>query len=312
MGAVLAGGLGPATAVAVSPSPAPQPSASVSYGTKPTPFSLTVSPTRLVIDAADIERSQQFTAVNRGEHALTVMVDKRNFVARPDGSMAYQKAAPFGAESWLTISPRQFVVQPGAAQVVTATVRPPDRTEPGDHQAAIVFMVPSGRAAGNIAINRGVATPVYVTVPGPVEDTVVLTHFSAPSVTAGGTVPLSLSVENRGTVHRDFRGPTAITVHAAGKPASFPDFTVPRGTSRDTSTTWQPPLVCICHPSVSFPNADGTLQTSTIRVVVFPWPLALGVLAALLVVLLLLRLRRRRTAPAVVPAASSAVSSGDA
>lgn len=267
----------------------------------------------MVIRATDIDRVQRFTAVNRGEQPLAVTMDKRNFLARPDGSLDYEKAAPFGAESWLSISPMTFVVQPGATQLVTATIKPPDQTEPGDHQAAVVFMVPAGRTAENIKINRGVATPVYVTVPGPTDDTVVLTHFSGPTFTAGGDVSLSVSVENRGTVHRDFRGPTAIAVHASGKPASFPDFTVPRGATRDTSTTWRPPLACICHPSVAFTNADGALQTSTIRVVVFPWPTALGVLAAVLVVLLLLRLRRRRAVPVVVPApASSAVSSGDA
>jgi hypothetical protein len=149
----LAGALSPSVASA-APSPSPAPSSSASYQRDPGNFSLTVSPTRLTIGQGDIGSTQQVTLINRGQAALDITVQKRNFTVGSDGALRYQDDAPYAASSWVTVSPKQVVLEPGKAQVVTATVTAPKTYEPGDHQMALVFMVPAGKGDGNVRVNR--------------------------------------------------------------------------------------------------------------------------------------------------------------
>lgn len=300
---VILGTLSPGPAVADTPTPAPKPSASTSYQLDPSQYSLTVSPTRLIVAPRDIETTQKLQVINRGQAPLAVTVQKRNFTASTDGSLNYQENAPYAAADWMTVSPAEFEVAPGATQVVTADITMPAKPDLGDHQVALVFMVPAGKTAENIKINRGVASPVYITVPGPTDDSTKINSLTGPKFTRGGSLDITATVQNSGTVHRDFRGPSALKLQS-GSDTSFPDFTVARGATRDVTAAWDAPFVCICHPTVSIANAGGTISTATIRVIVFPWHLLLGVLAALGVVFLLMRLGRRNFRAQVAKAAA--------
>jgi hypothetical protein len=194
-------------------------------------------------------------------------------------------------------------VAPGTAQTVTATITVPAGPEPGDHQVALVFLVPAGKGAGNIKINRGIGTPVYITVPGPIDDSASLSNLSAKGFATRGPVRLTATMNNTGNVHRDFRGATPLKVSGAGTAAPFPDFTVMRGSMRDISTTWNPPLICVCNPTVSFVNAAGTVQSSSVRVIVFPLPLFGLIVGALLALGIVIRVTRRRYRASVIRAA---------
>jgi hypothetical protein len=309
----LAGALSPSVASA-APTPSPTPSSSVSYQRDPGDFSLTVSPTRLAIGQGDIGSTQQVTLVNRGQAALDITVQKRNFTVGPDGALRYQEDAPFAASSWVSVSPEQVLLEPGKAQVVTATVKAPKTYEPGDHQMALVFMVPAEKTDKNIRVNRGVGLPVYITAPGELVDSVSLSGLSAPGFAAGGPVPITATVTNRGTVHHDFRKPSPLTVTGSGTAEPFPDFTVPRGSTRDIATTWDPPFLCICHPTVTMTSSSGGLQTQSVRVIVFPWPWFAAGVGAVLLVLLVVRVSRRRYQASIARAAaalSARVSAGD-
>lgn len=324
-----AGALNPTSASAAPTAPAPTasgsvsatpvapsstPSSSVSYRRDPGNFSLAVSPARLAIGQGDIGSTQQVTLINRGQAPLAVTVQKRNFTVGPDGSLRYQDDAPYAASSWVTVRPQQVRLEPGQSQVVNATVKAPKSYEPGDHQMALVFMVPAGRSDKNIKVNRGVGLPIYITAPGDVVDSVSLSGLAAPTFASGGPVPITATVTNRGTVHHDFRKPSPLTVTGAGTAEPFPDFTVPRGSVRDIATTWNPPFLCICHPTVTMTSADGGRQSQTVRVVVFPWPWFGAALGAVLLLLLLVRTSRRRyqaTVRRAAAALSARVSEGD-
>lgn len=289
------------------------PSNSTSYSTLPTKFALTISPTRLVIGQNEAAAPHRILVVNRGEAAVPVTVQKRDFVGSPDGTLSFQKVAPYSASTWVDVEPTTFLLAPGTSQAVTATVRVPAQPEPGDHQLALVFLVPAGQTSANVKINRGVATPVYITVAGPTDNSAAVSDLAGPGFASGGPVTLTAKMHDTGTVHRDFRGATALQVGSST--SSFPDFTVLRGSTRDISTTWDPPLMCICHPSVSVTDADGTVHTSTIRVIVFPLPQALILLGALLLLALAFVLLRRRFRAHVVDLAtamSRTAGSGDA
>jgi P pilus assembly chaperone PapD len=269
-------------------------STTTTYRKLPTEFSLTISPTRLVIGQGDIAKKHEILVVNRGQDPLTVQVQKRNFFGAENGTLNFQQAAPYSASAWLTVTPTNFTVAPGQSRTVTATITVPKSPEPGDHQVALVFLVPAGKTSANIKINRGIATPVYITVAGPVNTDAWPTELKAPGFSSGGRVTVTATVRNGGTVHRDFREATPLKLTSSGNSANFPAFTVLRGATRAISTTWNPPVMCICHVKVAITNADGSVHAMSVRVIVFPWQKVLiGLGALLLMVLLIFGLRRR-------------------
>lgn len=299
---IMMGALGPLAANAETP--APKPSPSTSYSLSPDQFGLTISPVRLAISPDDVGKTHEVLAVNRGRAPVTVNVEKRNFTAGSSGALTYDENAPYAASTWVTVAPTQFELAPGTSQVVTAKVVQPPGAESGDHQFALVFFVPSGESEGNVKIKRGLASPVFITVPGDLDDSVSLTGLAAPSFSRGTPVDITATVNNLGNVHRDFRAPSPLNITSGGTAAAFPDFTVPRDSTRNISTSWKPPFMCICHPTVSFVN-DGQVQTQSVRVIVFPWHLLLILLGAVLLVLLVVRTARRGYRSSVARAAAA-------
>ena len=273
----------------------PSPSTRTSYQTKDSPFSVTVSPARLNVAADALDSTQQVTVVNQGEQTVSLTVQKRNFVAGPDGGLSYRPDAPYGAADWVDVHPTSLTLEPGTSQQVSATFDVPAEPEPGDHQVALVFLAPPA-GSGNVKVNRGIGAPVYVTVPGPTDDSVRLDALTGPGWSLWGKPTLTARMSSTGTVHRDFRGPTALSVGTPGHLSRFADFTVSRGADRVVSTSWDAPLVCVCRPSLTVTNADGPAQTVSTRVVVLPWWGAAGVVLLLALGALLLVRRRSRAA----------------
>lgn len=277
-------------------------------------FSLTVSPTRLVISPGQISTDQTVVVANRGSAPMDVTVTKTGFTGSKDGALQYKDDAPYSAARWVTVSPAKIHLAARTTQHVTVHVVMPVKPEPGDHQVALIFLVPAGKNAANIKINRGIGTPIYITVPGPVNKSAIVTALKAPSFAQGGPVSITTSVRDTGTVHRDFRATDRLEAQVNGTVVAFPDFTVPRGASRDIETTWHPPLMCICHVTVSIMGAHGDASTKSMRIIVFPVRLLAIVIGALVVLILGWFLLRRHYRANVIRAAAALnrpVSSGD-
>ena len=288
---------GSAAAGPVLSTPTPSPSTSTRHRLIADTFAITVSPARLVVGPDDLGSTQLVTVVNRGREPVSLTVEKRDFVGLPDGGMNYRPDAPYGAAAWVTVSPKVLDLDPGESQQVQATIDVPDQPEVGDHQVALIFLAPSA-GSGNVKVNRGIGAPLYVTVPGPVDDSVRLNGLTGPSWSFRGQPSLTASLTSTGTVHRDFRGPTALSVGTAGHQTRFNDFTVVRGADRVVDVGWDPPLLCVCRPTVTVTNAGQSPQTVSTRVVVLPWWLLAGVglvLVATSVVLVRRSSRRSRS-----------------
>ena len=147
--AVLAGAPQPAAA---------DPDTSTSYPAGPAEFSLSVSPTRLVVDRPGTATTREMLVVNRGRAPVEVVAEKRDFTGGRDGSLVFQRSSPYSASSWIGLAPTRFRLPPGAAQAVSVRIVVPPDPEPGDHQVALVFVVPAtAQDARNVRINRAVA-----------------------------------------------------------------------------------------------------------------------------------------------------------
>ncbi|MDN3358964.1 hypothetical protein [Actinomadura sp. DC4] len=268
-------------------------------------FSFQVTPTRLVIPAGAATATQKFVVTNGGRLPFMVNVQKADFTAMEDGALNFKPDAPYAASGWARITPTHFLIKPGTSQNVTFHISRPDRAEPGDHQLALIFKVPAGRNAANIRINRGIATPVFMAVPGSADRTVEVTPLRAPGFATHGPIYLSTRVHDSGTVHRDFRGKGKMHVEVGGGRVSFPDFTVMRDSTREVTARWNPPLMCVCHATLSVPGSNAKASPAAVQIIIFPVHLAAALFGVLMILLLLGWFVRRRFRAKVLAAASA-------
>jgi hypothetical protein len=278
--AALLGATGPASAYAPLAGPA---------------FSLTVSPTRLVIDRQHLGDVQTFQVINGGRDPLDIRVQKRNFTASVDGALEFQADAPYSASEWVDAEPSSFRLSPHTTMNVKVRITMPVHPEPGDHQVALVFVVPAGDDQSNIHINRGIGAPIYIAVPGVADDSVQVDDLVAPRFSLTGPISFATTIHDVGTMHRDFRGTDRLGVHVGGDDVLFPEFTVLRGTDRRITTQWRdPPMVCFCHATVSVTDASGVVHLVSASVTIFPAHLiAIALVLGLLVVLVVRQAKRR-------------------
>ena len=130
--------------------------------------------------------------------AIAVEISKRDFTADERGTMLFQAHAAYSASNWVTATPDQFALGPGATQDIGVRITLPSQPEPGDHQVALVFVVPAGTEATNIRVNRGVGTPLFIAVPGPL-DTSTTIEGPAHGAKAYRTPPKGPSCAGKGS-----------------------------------------------------------------------------------------------------------------
>lgn len=276
-------------------------------------FSLTVGPTRLVVPPGAIRDRHYMTVTNQGDEPVRIRVDRRNFSQRTDGSITYLRDAPYAASNWVRVTPDRFTLPPGTTKKVRVSITVPRLPEAGEHQVVLVFLGLADEEAANIRINRGIGTPVYISVPGPLNDAVTVDSLRAPGFALGGPITLGATIHSVGTMHRDFRGPQRLGVRIGDRTVRFPDFTVVRGATRQVETVWHsPPLACICHARLWVPGPGGEARAMPVRIIIVPLHLIGGALAAALLFLLIPRLVARRYRARVRAAVEAARAVDDA
>jgi len=273
----------------------------------PTPqrhgLSMLVSPARLTVPAGQVSKTQRFQVWNNGTIPLDVTSRVETLAQRLDGAALPQHSAPYSATNWLTVIPGRFRIRPGHRQWVRVHIQIPARPEPGDHDLALVFMVPPRPGHGNIHIAEGIGVPLLITVPGKVTDNVSVTGLDTPGFSAGGAVPLTATVREAGNVHHSFREDGhRLEARSGSATVLFPPITVLRESTVTMHTRWEhPPALCICHISVTVAS-EGHISAATATVVIFPVvPVAVVTGSALLLLaafLLIRRHHRRRVAEA--------------
>lgn len=259
--------------------------------------SMLVSPTRLALANDQLSKTQRLQVYNRGRKPIDVSTRIETLAQRHDGSSLPQ-IGPWSATSWLTVTPDHFRLPPGHHVSVRVHVQIPPDPEPGDHDLALIFLIPPRPGHGNIHIAEGIGVPVLITVPGQVTDDVSVTGLHLPGFSAGGAVPLTATVHEAGNVHHSFRG-TGHQLEARSGSATvmFPPATVLRESTVTMHTQWDhPPALCICHVSVAVTSA-GHVSEATATVVIFPVvPVSstIGAILVLLAAFLLIRRHHRR------------------
>ncbi|MEU4338485.1 hypothetical protein AB0F59_28155 [Micromonospora lupini] len=258
-------------------------------------FSLTVSPSRMVVPADEIGRPRQFTVTNRGQSAIDVSMRTASFAVDPTGELTFRSDTAHTAIDWVTTDPRRFRLAPGATKLVDLRIAVPPNAEPGEHQVAVIFSAPPPANAPGTSIRRSVGAPVYVTVPGDAIESVQVAEVDAPGFAMHGPLALTATVRNVGTLHRDFVAADRLRARVAGEDVTFPDFTLLRDGSRQVSARWDdPPPICVCRVTVAVSNPDGRAGRAQTTVVILPLHLIGPTVGGLVILLLLGRMLRRR------------------
>jgi hypothetical protein len=259
------------------------------------PFSLTISPARVVVPADVDAHEERVRVSNTGTVELHVDVLVKEFELDGEGGIRFPPEGPASAAAWLDVRPRSLDLRPGESRSVRVRVRVPERPEPGERQVAVVFRAPPQETGRGFAVSGAVATQFLVAVPGPVVRRIALGPLHAPRFADSGPIDLRLRVENLGTVHRDFVAPHGLVATAGGRPAAFPSFTLLRGSARVVRAELRDlPAVCWCRIRVTADDGNGRPLMAEARVLVFPLRLAIGVLLVALGLTALLRLLRER------------------
>lgn len=276
------------------------PAAAAPAGDVPTKpgVGLAISPPRLVVPAGQVTKVQRLEIENRGSVPLPLHAEWEAFAEASNGSAVLQASAPYSATRWVTVVPDNVRLMPGTKRFVQIRIHVPAHPEPGDHYLEIIFLAPPVTGKGNIHLAEGLGVPVLVTVPGPVTDDVRITRLTAPGFSAGGYIPVTVTVRQDGDVHHSFRGAgQQLTAVAAGTRISFPPFTVLRESTVSMTARWaKPPVMCVCHITMSVVIA-GHRSLASVTVVIFPLAKAIAgtaVLTALVLAFLLARRRMRR------------------
>jgi hypothetical protein len=291
-----------ATAVLLTGGAAPRPAAADGGPRSGPAFGLMVTPTRLVIQPDDVDEAQRFRVINKGTEPMRVVTRQTNFEVNERGTVLLNPNAPYSAASWIKVTPATFFLRPRKEQRVTVRISPPDIREPGEHQVALVFLVPAGRSGGNLKVNRAIGAPMYITVPGPVDPTLNIDKLHSTGFALGGPIDFTATLHSAGTVHRDLFGKDRLTIAVDGQRVQFPDLIIPRGASRTVTVHWaHPPLMCRCRATVAVPGPHGVSRKS-VTLVIFPVHLAGLVVGALIAAwLAIVFMRRRYRARAAAP-----------
>jgi hypothetical protein len=263
-------------------------------------LNMLVSPPRLIVAASQIARTQRLEIENRGRTRLNIHARLESVAQRANGSALLESDAnaPYSAVRWVTVVPDHFYVRPGARRYIQVQFHVPQHPEPGDHDLAIILLVPPRPGKGNIHVAEGIGVPTLITVPGKVIDDVSVASLAAPGFSAGGPISLTATVRESGDVHHSFTGTHGrLEARVDGATVMFPPITVLRDSTITVATKWaNPPLICFCRITTAV-ISHGHRTTVTATVVIFPAIQVLtgiGVIITLVLAFLLIRRYQRR------------------
>lgn len=165
-----------------------------------TRFSYQVSPGQRVTDHVLVS--------NPGTKPLKITMLAADAYNTDDGTFALRESATKAtdAASWVSFvggdSRLRLALAPGKSRIVTFTIAVPANATPGDHPAGVIASATTGR--GKLAVERRIASRLYVRVSGDLQPVLTAANFSAAYASGinpfDGSVTMSAVINNTGNV----------------------------------------------------------------------------------------------------------------
>ncbi|HEU5206316.1 MAG TPA: hypothetical protein VFT94_01790, partial [Gaiellaceae bacterium] len=188
-------------------------SASAGASASRPPVALTASPAH--VELAGSGRTT-VRVTNSGASRAVLDVRRAGFALDLRGEpRIVGQAGPRSAAAWLGFRPRTLTIGPGASASVTIVSKVPERAEPGDHDALLLFTT-RRRVRDGLAVRVRMGVVVVVRTPGTVVRRLALRGLRTTKTKRGRM--LELLIVNRGNVTEAFaRGRTVISLERASR-----------------------------------------------------------------------------------------------
>jgi len=246
--------------------------------------------------------AQDIEVANRGDGALPITMNASGFVPAGTQGGADLSDDATGVVDWTSVSPKEFVLEPGQKQTVTFLITIPANETPGGHYLSILSSLGSesaqGGEGGAVTVGQRIGSLVLLRVAGEVIEDLSVTSFSAPSLAAKGPIEFKLLDKNEGTVHVRPAGQITITNTFGSEVAQIgldaqnvlPD------SEREFVAVWDTgwTIGLFTAEYVAVYGSDGSVAKASTTVIIFPWPIATPVLVLILGLALVIIKGRRR------------------
>ena len=156
------------------------------------------------------------TVSNGFTYALDMKVEARGLGQGLDGSylplMKEEDQSPYSVLTYITqIDNPSFHLEPGASEVVKATIDAPSDALPGTRYACIyIFSQPTG--SGQVGVAAAAIVPIVVNVPGSEQTkTGEITGLTVGEIVSGQPIQISTTFKNTGTYHYKAENQVVVT-----------------------------------------------------------------------------------------------------
>ena len=201
-----------------------------------TAYNIEVSPIKTIIELDRGEEHQLALRVgNQTAEEQTFFLKVNDFIVEDEqGSPQFlepgaQRDTSHSLSEWLRLSTERLVVSAGSTEVFTVTISVPENAEPGGHSAGGILETVQGQDmvgedGGAINAIGRIASPILVSVPGAVTESLELTSLSTNKRIyweGNPTVKMRVALANTGNVHVSPTGAFFITGGFAAEPTSL-------------------------------------------------------------------------------------------
>jgi hypothetical protein len=164
--------------------------------------------------------------------------------------------SPYSARTFITVNPKTFHLDPGASQVVTATIAVPQNVGEGGRYAMITIRnAPTG--TGSTLIVTAISVPMVITLSGTAKTMKgTITNVAVADVIPGQPIKITTSLKNTGNYHYKVKTNVSVT-DSAGK-------IVAEGGSVVSSSSIVPPFTGEYEVNLATPLPVGTYTITSV------------------------------------------------
>ena len=245
--------------------------------------------------------AQQIRVSNRGGSAIPITMQVAGF--RPQGQegqveLTEDGEAEFGILTWTSVSPSEFLLEPGQEEAVTFLIEVPEDAPPGGHYMSVLANLGSSGGGEGVVVGQRIGSLVLLRVAGEVVEQAHVAEIAAPGFAAKGPIAFDVVLRNTGNVHLRPVGELVVKGTFGGEVARLPleQRNLLPNSERAFSATWDTGwnLGRYTAEYTGIYGSAGTNLKGSTSVILFPWPIILPIAAGLaLLAFMMIRVRAR-------------------
>ncbi len=211
---------------------------------------------------------------------------------------------------WITVSPAQFVLNPGETKVLDLIIVIPENAIAGGHYAAVVYRPDTETLVGSdntgSQINPSVAALIYLTVEGDISEDAQVTRMDIPRFSEFGPIDIESEITNFSEIHIKPKANINIYNQFNQLTANLEleEQNIFPGQARIYSNTWNKKWLLgrfKAELNGSYGSQGQTLQAVTYFWVI-PWKVILaGLLTIVFVTMTIIYWKRKKSEPSTLP-----------